>query len=200
MDSYQLKRRDTDQPLKLWGCGRCGTLYANQQFAQFCCVCIECGQPVGDEPNDFFGRRSHPIHRECQHTRDRRHDAERMDAAEKIDQWDGWVYRDGCGSNEGYFESVGEFVEWWEDEHGDNPLPEFIWACKPQRIIPTADEILEGLLQRWIESGWEDMDESDLTGIDELAAAVKTFSTANENVVSYYPDCKRAVRVRGSSE
>jgi hypothetical protein len=95
---------------------------------------------------------------------------------------------------------VDEFVEWWEDEYESEQPPEFVWACKPERIVPPADEILEGLLQRWIESGWEDMDESDFTGIDELAAAVKAFSEANENVVAHYPDCKRAVRVREASE
>jgi hypothetical protein len=200
MNSFQLKRHDTDQTLRLWGCGRCGHIYATQLVADQCCLCVACQQPVSDSPRDFYGATGYPTHTECRHKRDRQREAERMDKAEKLDQWDGWVYRDGCGCNEGYFESVDDFLEWWEDEYEGEQPPEFIWTCKPERIVPPADEILEGLLERWIESGWEDMDESDLTGIDELAAAVKAFSEANENVVAHYPDCKRAVRVREASK
>jgi hypothetical protein len=195
VNSFQLQRADTNEPLKIWGCGRCGSIYGAEDVAERCCICIECGKPVGDKPNDFYGNRGYPTHRECRYERDRLREAERMEKAEKVDGWDGWVYCDGCGSNEGYFPSVDEFVEWWEDEHSDNPLPEFVWACKPLRIVPHGDDIMESLLIPWMENGWEGMDESDFTGIDELAKAIEAFSDANKGVVSYSPDCKRAARI-----
>jgi len=196
MNSFRLTRTDTNEPLDLWGCGRCGNIYTSAGVAGNCCYCIECGQPVGDATNDFFGARNYPTHTACRYERDRQIEAARMDVAEKLDAYDGWVYCDGCGSNEGFFPSVDDFAEWWQDEHGDDDLPEFVWTCKPQRIVPPADEIMDSLLTQWMENGWEDMESSDFAGLDELAAAVKAFSEANENVVSYWTDYKRAVRVK----
>jgi hypothetical protein len=195
MNGYQLSRHDTNQPLKLWACGGCNRIYGQQDVADKCCLCLACGQPVSENPRNFYGTTDYPTHFECRHEQDRQRKIEHMDQAEKLDDHEGWVYCDGYGSNEGYFESLDDFLEWWEDEHGDEKPPEFVWTCKPQRIVPPADEILEGLLTYWLENGWDDMDESAFTGLDELRAAVGAFVSANEGVVSYTTD-GRAVRVR----
>ena len=185
----------------LWACGRCGTIWHKEDIAERCCLCVECKQPVSapEDPMDFYGNRGYATHQKCKHARDRLQEIERMDEAEKVDSWDGWVYCEGCGSNEGYFESVDAFEEWWLDEFGDEPLPEYVWTCRAERIVPDHYQIMEELLQAWIERGWEDMEESDLSGVTELRQAVEAFSKANEGVVAWYPNYKQAVRMRGET-
>jgi hypothetical protein len=58
---------------------------------------------------------------------------------------------------------------------------------------------MERLLQDWLENGWEDMDESDLSGLDELKAAVEAFSEANKGVLAWHPNYTLAVRMRGET-
>jgi hypothetical protein len=123
-----------------------------------------------------------------------------MEEAEKVDSHDGWVYSDGHGNNEGYFDSVDEFEMWWLEEFGeDEPLPEYVWTCRSERIVPDGEKIMERLSQDWIERGWEDMDESDFEGFNELLAALKAFSEANKDVLAWHPNYKLAVRIRGGA-
>lgn len=200
MNSFRLSNSTTGQLMMLWACGRCGQIWHMQNIAERCCLCVECKQPVSapEDRIDFYGNRGYATHQRCKHEKDRLREIERMDEAEKVDSWDGWVYSDGHGNNEGYFRSVDEFEEWWLDEFGeDEPIPEYVWTCRAERIVPDGDRIMEDLLQSWLERGWEDMDESDLSGVDELRAAVEAFSKANEGVVAWYPNCKQAVRMRG---
>jgi len=201
MNAIKLFRADTNEPIEASACGRCGLVWHKHDIAERCCLCVECGQSVSgpNEKPDFYGTRNGPTHQKCKHEKDRLRGIERMDQAEKVDSWDGWVYSDGHGHSEGYFDSVEEFAEWWEDEFGDEPLPEYIWTCRANRIVPTGETIMERLLQDWLENGWEDMDESDLSGLDELKAAVEAFSEANKDVVAWCPNFKVAVRMRGET-
>ena len=200
MNAIKLFRADTNEPIESCACGRCGLIWHKQEIAERCCLCVECGQPVSgpNEKPDFYGTRNHPTHFECKHKRDRQREVERMDEAEKVDSFDGWVYSDGHGHNEGYFDSVDDFAEWWEDNCCEGePLPEYVWTCRSERIIPDGERIMDDMLQAWLERGWDDMDESDLSGLDELKAAVEAFSKANEGVLAWHPNYKQAVRMRG---
>jgi hypothetical protein len=177
-------------------------VFADKGIADRCCICAECGKPISApaDRTDFYGNRSYPTHFQCKHERDRLREIERMEEAEKVDSWDGWVYSDGHGHSEGYFDSVDEFDMWWIEEFGeDEPLPEFVRTSRAERIVPDGETIMERLLCEWFERGWDDMDESDLSGVAELKAAVEAFSNANEGVLAYYPNYKQAVRMRGGA-
>jgi len=51
--------------------------------------------------------------------KDTERDHERMEKDEKLELWDGY--------NDGHFQSVDEFGEWWQDKYGDGePLSEFV--------------------------------------------------------------------------
>ncbi len=82
-----------------------------------------------------------------------------------------WVFADGHGYNEGYFESLDDLLQWCDDEGIEPP-------CYVHPCYPTAPpEIsLEGALEHMLEQEPEGIEARDLPGMDALEAAVAAFN------------------------
>lgn len=113
--------------------------------------------------------------------------------AEKLtpDQYDGWIQRDGYGYNEGYFKSVDALVEWCEDE--DIDLPDWVFCCEGTKHELDIDNAIENML----EDAFEDARDH-LVDEKELFDFVKRWN-AKQNIISYYPDYKRVVVLKGEA-
>lgn len=197
MNQHQLHKPDRT-PVNLWQC-QCGNVFSSEDCAERCCICTYCGEPIGKD--DFYHRRSCPIHVYCHSERRQKIDAKRMEEAEKLESWDGWVYCEDVGYNHGYFSSVDEFEEYWENEIGPlEDIPEFVFVCKTVPVVENGDSLFCDIIGNIVDNGWEDMQESDLHGLEEFFAACKAFSEANKGVVSCQENYKQAVRVRQTRE
>jgi len=112
---------------------------------------------------------------------------ETLETAEKLETWDGWVYCEGIGRE--FFPCIEELLEEEGDEHAE--LPEFAFVCSPIRMrVPTVADIVEQACEYLHEDASDN-----IAGDDELEEALRVFAQANEHVVSYEPDWKRAVRI-----
>lgn len=120
---------------------------------------------------------------------------EQFDKAEKLkeDDWDGPVYCEGYGYNDGYFADLNEFYDDVRDDSEDDDefvTPKYVWTCDvSQSCHIDLDDILENSTQE----AHEDFDYRDLNGLDELRAAVDKFNGLNKDVVSWTPNFKKCV-------
>jgi hypothetical protein len=159
---------------------------AGKSLAEKCCTCSYCNKPI--DPADRRMR-----HKECEDKYQAELEAERIAKAEKLETWDGWVYYGRAQDhNEGYFEDIGQLVEYLEEE--EIPIekwPEFVFICKK---IPYKGINLDSLLEQSIDDMYEDaMD--DLRGVDELQAAINRFNEINNDLCSYGFVFSKVVRV-----
>lgn len=117
----------------------------------------------------------------------------KFEKAEKLDKasYSGWVYCEGAGYNEGFFESVGDFEDWLGDENDNEELaPEYVWACNERLCLNiSAHEIIENGSQE----AYEDFDVDDLEGVEEFEKAVNSFMEKNKRHVTYTPDYSRVI-------
>jgi hypothetical protein len=142
--------------------------------------------------------------------RSEKKEAARFAAAEKVTEWEGWLYSDGIqgyndGYNDGYYAGADalmdyiadntpddeELAELEEDELAEIPkMPEYLWTCDEERFATASlDSIMENIADR----GYEDFDTADLKGTEELGAAIDAFNEANVGIVSYRPNYKKAL-------
>jgi hypothetical protein len=179
----------------IWACGKCKLIVhgydaAARQRAEECCTpgkCRECGAEKAEADKCYTACRI------CQDRKDAEKLQVRIAAAEKLDTWDGWVFWDGLGDNDGFFQHLDGLLEWWEDEEhaeGDE-LPAYIFCCK---TIPFRKADVDEVIERCTEDTFEDAADQ-IEGKDELALALEAFNTANVGLVSYEPDWKRMVKV-----
>lgn len=122
-------------------------------------------------------------------------DQKRFEKAEKLkeEDWNGPVYCDSLGYNEGYFNDLNdlhEYLEGWEDDEGDKSIIEFVWTCE---VNPSCVLNVDSILESATEEAHESFDYRDLHGLDELRAAVDKFNKLNENEVSWVPNFKKCV-------
>jgi hypothetical protein len=153
-------------------------------MAEGCCQnknkCRECGKQSG----------SWLVCDECRRKREDAKEVERFEKAEKLTKWDGWVYLEGYGCRNGYFESVDDFLDWCACE--DDNLPEYIWTCKPNHFVHADVSDITGRM----DDAFEDFDpDCDLHGMEELRVAIEKFNEANKDVVAYEPDYTKAVLI-----
>lgn len=118
-----------------------------------------------------------------------RREATAFEKAKKVTEWS-----EGAWLGDDYYHSMDDLICFLEDNEGE--WPEYVWAAKPQRVIGefTVFDICESYIDA---NGWEEMDESDLHGVDELKAALDKFTEANAGVLSYQTDYKVAVLLEG---
>lgn len=182
MESYELLRPD-HSPSGVWACGACRAVTTAGDRAERCCLCRECGSPLGTE-GVGLGR----SHDACLRRRREAADAKRLAEAELVPGWPGWVVYAG----DRYFPTVEDLVEHLECR--GVPVadwPERVHACVE---VPFAGLDAEDLVEDVTDGAYEGMAD-DLHGVAELTAAVEAFNAANKHLVSYEPDYTRAVPV-----
>ena len=176
-------------------CAECRNMKRTETEAAECCApykCTYCGTEI---PRKNY-RTACP---DCIEAKEREKEAARFAAAEKVEAWDGWLYSDGYGNSEGFFRELCELREWIESESDEGTeMPEHVWTCDEIRFASVS---IQEVTERIADSGeaYEDFDVDDLHGLDELEAALEAFNRANESVVSYRPNYKRALLVNKSN-
>ena len=173
-------------PSLVWACGACKLVAADESRARKCCVpipCTHCGEPTESKYRHGYESARHD---ECERRDRARRDMARIERAEKLETWDGYVWDRGD-----YHESLEVYVDHLADTLAPADWPEWVHVCKVSHPRIDAGHVLENVL----ELGWEDMDYDDLNGVKELEAAIEAFNKANESVNVYDADMRRVVRV-----
>ena len=166
----------------IYFCGQCRCVSRTQAEAEQCCkpyACDKCGKEI---------LRYHTRCDDCHNVERARVERERFDKAEKLTEWTGWVYCEGLGFRDGFFESIAEL----SDEEG---LPEYVWTCTPDHFVH-AD--VSDITERIADQAYEDWDPDELNGLEELRAALDKFNEANKDAISYSPDYTKAVLLKPS--
>lgn len=167
------------KPANVFVCGKCKLVRGNERdFAEKCCVppnCRFCDAALGE-------RDGRTAHESCLNN-------DRFEKAEKLTEWDGWVFADGYGHGDGYFEDIGELIAACEDDGLD--VPEWVFVCK-EIPFPCArmDDITQRVEDELFENAWERVE-----GTKELQAAFDAFNELNKGLVSQYPDYKRVLLI-----
>lgn len=119
-----------------------------------------------------------------------RRDEEHFAKAKKVPEGD-WM--GGVFLGDTYYEDTDCLLEHLMDTAEEpDEFPLYAWAAKPEQVIPGLDvsDVTRDCIEQW---GWEEMSVDDLSGVDELGAALAAFVKANEGVVSYQPDYRKAI-------
>jgi hypothetical protein len=167
---------------KIWYCNKCGVTHWNQERAERCCnwKCA-CGASL---PN------FHTKCDACCQAEDARKEREQFEKSEKLTEWDGWIYSEGLGHRDGYFEDVADLLEYCEEEEIDPPS--YVWVCDKIHFVNAS---IDTILDHIFDQAYEDFDLDDLDGVDELKAAIEKFNSANFDKVSYEPNCKKSLLI-----
>ena len=166
-------------------CSECRNVAKNSDDADKCCkptLCQHCGKPSG--------HRFWTCCDACSKLKSIQAEQDRFDKAKKLTEWDGWVFSEGLGFREGFFESLSDLLDQLEDDE----VPKYVWACDPDHFaFARVDDVIRPILEN--ESAYEGFDSDDLSGIEELKAAIEKFNEANKHIVSYIPNFKMAVLI-----
>lgn len=160
-------------------CVKCGTIFNDRGIADRCCApkfCEDCG---GELPYRW------PF-TVCKSCREKR----LFNDAVKLESWDGCIYAEGYGLDDGYFLSVLDLLDYCDDENIEPP--KWVFACHEIRHQIDIDDALEMMLDDAHE-GAEDA----LVDIDELRKFIEKWNS-KQSVVSYYPDRTRIVLMVGN--
>lgn len=177
MNTIRLKRQDTDELVNgLFLCGKCGRIWNSGESAGLCCgPCGKCGA-VGAVFSCLL----------CQHADIKEREEERMKAARVEPLWDGPVYFPQLsGHNNGFFENIEELLDYVDDEDPEHPFLDWAWGCNVSSWVDVDFDDICGLLEG---RAPEDFDLDDLSGINELKAALKAFNKANAHNELYEED------------
>ena len=182
MDGQELYLKD-GRSAGVFYCSKCRIVAREKEQADNCCVprkCDTCGAEIGNsycEP--------------CADNREIEKEKARFEAAEKVTSWDGWVFSEGLGYQEGFASSIDDLLESVETP---DEIPEYIWTCEPTQFVRVSlDDILQRIEED--ENCVEDFDARDCDGLPELGAALDAFNEANKGKISYHPNYKRALLV-----
>lgn len=178
-------------------CGECGTVASpgNYDLSEKCCTCYDCGEPLPPNervPYAVSGGKKALYHTACDRARRAKLDAEALEKAELVPDYDGPVYFEGLSGSygDGYFQDVQELSEALDFE---KDRPEFAFCCQEIGLKPLdVQDIVNMLVEEMDDDAGDRLD-----GEAELEAALIKFNEANRGVVSYYEDRKRKVRIPG---
>lgn len=206
MNAYHLYKPDGTET-QLMACEACGTVYGDRlgetsewiaMMADRCCTpktCKRCGEPDGS--NRRFDAYTLPdLCSACRKADDDERHVQRIERAEKLAEWDDWVWVHEVSHNEGFFESVEALVEWladnWEDYGPEERAewPAYAFVCKGSVFLLDLEDELYSACE-----DHHDGAADRLVGVKELQAAVDRFNEANAHVVTYHPDFRRVVAV-----
>lgn len=190
MNATQLFHAD-GKPSKVFFCGKCRMTAATQENAEQCCQNYKC-QHCGVDTGSRSWLSCDACRRKIEDEAERR----RFEKAEKVTSWDGPIYCEGLGYNEGFFESVEDLWDYLGDEEeletGERKAPEYVWTCDCKPICSLDyDEIIENATQDAHE-GWEP---DQLTGAEALKSALDAFNEANKEQVGWEPNFKKALLI-----
>ncbi len=118
-----------------------------------------------------------------------RREEEKLAKATKVpeSEWDGHVML-----GDTYYDSVYECVEDRINDGEEPPL--YVWPAVAQPVIRRLD-VMDVIENQISEYAWEDFDEGDLHGAEELQRALDVFVEANKGVGAFWPDESRAIVV-----
>jgi hypothetical protein len=180
-------------------CSECNTVAApgNFDLSQKCCTCYDCGLPLPkDERIPYSDRNGKSLyHRDCERKRRMEREADMMEKAELVTDYDGPVYLDHVGNGsygDGFFSDVEElsehldFQEFFKGEH----RPLFAHCCEERGFSIDLDQILQNATEEMHEDAYDN-----LSGVEELQEAVNAFNKANAGLKSWDPDFRRKVAI-----
>jgi hypothetical protein len=164
------------QPAGVFMCSQCQRTDTIEEIVQVCCApkaCTDCGVPM-----KYPGR--------CVSCSD----AYLLTQAQKLETWDGRVYFD---AQERFFENLGEFVAWLDEDGPGVPAvrPEWVSIATDQEF-PALDagDIFQELEEQMFNEAAEDFN-----GKVEFRAACEAFNEVNRGIDWYQSDHTRVVRV-----
>lgn len=190
MNAYYLHKPD-GTATEWSACGKCGMPAApgNYDLSVGCCACRECKQPLND--SEIASRLNY--HPTCEKEMTTRHEAERLEAAEIVDDYEGPVYLPGVGTGsfgEGYFSDMGELARHLQSRTDIGPF-EFAYCCESTvACVLDVDDILESATEGAFEEAKEH-----LNSVEELERCVEIFNTINGGLLSWDWDPKRKIRI-----
>lgn len=183
-------------PTKWSQCTECQSVAApgNYDLSEKCCTCYECGLPLGkDERTPWAeGKGKALYHRVCQEERHAKREAERLEKAELVAEYDGPVYCEGYRGSFGdsYFADVDELAETLNDQEDQSARPEFAFCCVSRQYALDLDSALENSTEEMYDDIADDLD-----GVTDLMDAVAAFNKLNENVRTYDADYEHKVAI-----
>lgn len=190
VELYKKKDDGTIAPCGIFFCSQCRLVYETKEKAEWCHgehLCA-CGKKVGPPHYEH-------VCDECRskewRKKEEARESERFEKATKIkaSEYTGDHVMDG----DNFYESVEDAI----DQYEEGQEPEYVWACKTHGI-PKVD--METVTCNILDNMWEDAEESDLDGLEELQAALDAFNKANESIQLWEPDYSIAILVEAEQD
>lgn len=175
---------EDSKPAGVFFCGQCRLVYNEKVKAEKCCAPYKC-EDCGKECQKYW-----TVCEYCRQAREQKREQERFEKAEKVTDWGGWIYADGMGFHDGYFESLADLEDYLNDEESERP--EYVWATKENHFVE-AD--ISDITERVMDGAYDGFEVEYLKGLDDLKAAIEKFNEANREIVSYSPDYSKAVLI-----
>lgn len=164
-----------------WFCGKCGVIHKEQTAAEQCCKPVLCKCGVEVEEKYWL------VCKTCRSEQEKKKEQERFDRAEKLTDWDGPVYSDDLDE---FYQDLEAFYDDLSNSDCDLDQVKYVFPCdKVPVVLLDSARILENSL----EEAYEGFELSDLSGLDELEAAIDLFNERNENTVNWEPNYKKVV-------
>ena len=110
---------------------------------------------------------------------------ERFEKADKVleKDWNGPVFTEATGWNDGYFQNIEEFRDYCEDDEFE--MPSYVWACKE---LPILSGCAGGLIEKLTQFEGEYDYGGEFEGEKEFEEAVNKFLEKNKEKVYYEID------------
>lgn len=176
MNAKQLFSAD-GTPCTVWQCGKCARFYGEKEAysSEWCCTCRTCGAEIGDAKWECD---------KCWISNTSKRNMERLESATELVGYAGPV----VSGIDAFYPSVEEYADMCDSGLGD--LPEFVHTCTIHHYHISLDDVIQDLHK---EASLED--EQELSGVEELRAAVDKFNKANEDKEYWRENSKHKVRV-----
>jgi len=182
----QLEEFENPEPAA-YACKKCGTICPDMRIAMLHCepqYCEECSKEA-PKHHSLCGR--------CRAVIQVKKELQAYRKAQKVEHpkdYDGPVQVPSIGDNDGFFESVTEFLEFCQDE--EMPPPEVIWTCTIRHFRMDAEHLVDMQLEDFYEGAREDVSPEDIA---ELQGFLDGWCR-KRNIHTWDPNYKRAVELR----
>lgn len=181
--SIELFKED-GKPAGVFCCSECRIVYRSKAEAEACHgerICA-CGEKITLNYRKVCDKCQSELWRKDAAEKE----AEKFEKAKKITEAEYTGELVYCGGK--YYESV----EYSIDLYLEGQEPEYVWACADRGLQKAS---VSDITEQILDSAWEDADETDLNGIEELQAAIDAFNKANESIHCWEVDYSTAILV-----